>query len=106
MKKEKNLYKNTLNKLIDNYRMITKKSAQEMLNDILDMAKFSSEQNINEIVATNYILIGNDQNNISNILNKKKQIQELNNKIFKLEEERTIFFNNLCCVLDCGRIKS
>ena len=59
------------------------------------MMNFVNDNNIDETVSTNYILIGNDNNNIKNLLDVKKKIQKINDEIKQLEIERETFFNNL-----------
>ncbi len=94
-KTRKKLFQNTLNNLIDKYRIITKGIKKDIHNDILEMMNFVNDNNIDETVSTNYILIGNDNNNIKNLLDVKKKIQKINDEIKQLEIERETFFNNL-----------
>lgn len=91
----KKLFESTLNKLIDKYRIITKETKDNVYNDILKMMNFVYDNNIDDIVATNYILIGNNKDNIDKLINAKNKIEEINEKIKNLEVERENFFNNL-----------
>lgn len=91
----KKLFKNTLNKLIDKYRDITNEIKNNIHNDILEMVNFVNDNNIDETDSTNYILIGNDCNNINNLLIVKNRIQQINEQIKQLEIEQKTFFNNL-----------
>lgn len=91
----KKLFESSLNKLIDKYRIITKKTKEDVYNDILEMMNFAYDNNIDDIVSTNYILIGNNKDNIAKLINIKKKIEEINERIKNLEVERENFFNNL-----------
>lgn len=91
----KKLFESALNKLIDKYRIITKETKDNVYNDILEMINFAYDNNIDDIVATNYILIGNDKDNIDKLINVKNKIEEINEEIKNLEVERESFFNNL-----------
>ena len=91
----KKLFESTLNKLIDKYRIISKETKDNVYNDILEMMNFAYDNNIDDIVATNYILIGNNKDNIDKLINVKNKIEEINEKIKNLEVERENFFNNL-----------
>lgn len=91
----KKLFESNLNKLIDEYRKITQESKDTVYNDILEMMNFVYDNDINDIVVTNYILIGNNKDNIAKLANVKSKIEEINKKISDLEVERTTFFNNL-----------
>lgn len=91
----KKLFESTLNKLIDKYRITTKKTKDDVYNDILEMMNFAYDNNIDDIVATNYVLIGNNKDNIDKLINVKSKIEEINEEIKNLEVERENFFNNL-----------
>ena len=91
----KKSFENNLNKLIDKYRIITKETKDNVYNDILEMMNFACDNNINDIVSTNYILIGNNIGNITKLINVKNKIKKINEKIKRLEVERENFFNNL-----------
>lgn len=91
----KKLFESTLNKLIDKYRIITKETKDNVYNDILEMMNFAYDNNIDDIVATNYILIGNNKDNIDKLINVKNKIEKINKEIKNLEVERENFFNNL-----------
>lgn len=91
----KKSFENNLNKLIDKYRIITKETKDNVYNDILEMMNFACDNNINDIVSTNYILIGNNIDNITKLINVKNKIKKINEKIKRLEVERENFFNNL-----------
>lgn len=95
-RERKKLFQNTLNKLIDRYRNITNYIKNNIYGDILEMVKFANDNNIDETDVTNYILIGNDYNNINNLLIVKSRIQQINGEIAKLEIEQETFLNNLC----------
>lgn len=91
----KKSFENNLNKLIDKYRIITKETKDNVYNDILEMMNFACDNNINDIVSTNYILIGNNIDNITKLINVKNKIKKINEEIKRLEVERENFFNNL-----------
>lgn len=91
----KKAFENNLNKLIDKYRTITKETKDNVYNDILEMMNFTCNNNIDDIVSTNYILIGNNIDNIAKLIDVKNKIKKINEKIKMLEVERENFFNNL-----------
>ena len=91
----KKSFNNNLNELIDKYRVFSKKAKDNVYNDIFEMMNFTYNNNIDDIVATNYILIGNNMDNIAKLVCVKNSIKKINEEIERLETERKNFFNNL-----------
>lgn len=92
---KKQSYQDTLDELIDKYRIETKETKSNIKNDIIEMMEFVNENNINDKVSTNYILIGNNKDYIDKLLESKSKIDKINIEIKQLEKERENFFNNL-----------
>lgn len=94
-KERYNLFNNTLNKLIDKYRVLTNRTKLEIQEDIVEMTNFVKNNNINDKISTYYILIGENEHNIKKLIEAKSKIIDINEKIEELEKERNEFFNNL-----------
>lgn len=88
-------YDDKLNKLIDKYRKESKKGKYEIEEDIKELIKIVKDNKLDDKDITNYIIIGNNENNVITINEAKKKIIEINEKIETLEQERKDFFNNL-----------
>ncbi len=88
-------YDDKLNKLIDRYRKESKKGKYEIEEDIKELIKIVKDNKLDDKDITNYIIIGNNENNVITINEAKKKIIEINEKIETLEQERKDFFNNL-----------
>ena len=94
-KEKEKIYRFSLDSVIEKYMLLTNKSKNEVQTDILEMIDLVKNNNLNKIDATNYIIIGRDEKNENDILDAKKEIKDINDKISKLEIERDLFYNNL-----------
>ena len=92
---KKKEYSNKLNKIIDKYRIESKKEKHEIESDIKELIEIVKNYKVDDKDITNCIVIGNNEENIKNINNAKTKIVEINKQIDSLEHERKEFFSNL-----------
>lgn len=93
--KKKVEYTDKLNKIIDKYRIESKKKKYEIEADIKELIKLVEDNKLDEKDITNCIIIGSNLKKITVINEARKRINEINKQIKKLEFERKEFFGNL-----------
>ncbi len=95
IKKKEDEYEHSLNSVIKEYMICTNKNKSVIMKDILEMLDIVKKHSLEEKDATNYIILGKNQNNLQSILDAKEKIIKINEKLKKLEDERDTFYKNL-----------